>query len=129
VIEELAIRPNLSRPWHGRGAISIVRVQVTDAAPHRITPEIISRIQSRVRTTDRVLPLDGPVLVIIGCACPRAVRAMERRIRSVLNGEGISNTGIWTESVTYPSPGVSREHFLQRARRLLRRAGGAGRER
>jgi hypothetical protein len=128
VIEELVIRPNLSRPWHGRGALSIVRVQVTDAGPHHITPEIVGRIQSRVRTTDRVLPLDGPVLVIIGCACPRAVRAMERRIRSVLNDEGISNAGIWTESVTYPSPGISREHFLQRARRLLRRAGGAGRE-
>ena len=59
-------------------------------------------------------------------SCLRATRAIVRRVTETLRAHGAEDGQFWMESVTYPSPGMSRTQFEGRARRLLER-GRSGR--
>ncbi len=100
--------------------LSVVSVQLRPDAATTLGPGWPQIIKGQLRRSDRVLALDDDFAVVAAPACSRSARAVVRRIEETL-GARIQPDQFWTEMITYPTPGLSRDEFIARVRRSMER--------
>jgi anti-sigma regulatory factor (Ser/Thr protein kinase) len=124
-IENIVILPTLATMPKRGGSLAVVTVQRNQNVNGGKGQAWAEWIKGSLRGADRVCPLDDDLVAIVAPTCMRASRAIVRRVEESLVAHGMDPSSFWTETVTFPSPGVSRDQFVDRTRRLLRRGGSA----